>query len=345
MAMALGATTLGIGTARADENSSSGPGAADDTARQEVVEARETFRAGVEFARSGKWEEALGSFERSNRLRPHVVTLYNIGFCQRALGRYTQARRTLTDALAESATTDAATLPDALSTAASVQLEEIRGKLASADVTMRVANAKLLVDGAPLEPRRPDGEKTLFVAGTREPGPPEDVPTGRFVIELDPGTHVFQVIHADRSEPQVVRTFAAGSIVPILFDLPKPPPPPKLPEPKPRWPAYSLLGVGAAGLVVGTTFGILALEKRSQVSKSCPDKECPESSANALSGFRTDADVATAGFVIGILGAVAGGVLWFRSVPVSSPNTVHAVHHASLTPLLGVRSVGLAGEF
>lgn len=345
MAMALGASTAGIGTARAEESTSTGPGTADDTARQEVVEARETFRAGVDFARRGKWEEALSSFGRSNRLRPHVVTLYNIGFCLRALGRYTQARRTLTDALAESATTDAATLPDALSTAASVQLEEIRAKLATADVTMRVANAKLLVDGIPLEPARSDGEKTRFVAGTLEPGPPEDVPVGQFVIELDPGTHVFQVIHADHSEPQVVRTFAPGAVVPVLFDVPKAPPPPKPPEPKPRWPAYSLLGVGAAGLAVGTSFGILALEKRSEVSKACPDKECPESSATALSGFRTDADVATAGFVIGILGAVAGGVLWFRSIPGSPPHSVHGAPHARLTPLLGMRSVGLAGEF
>ncbi len=344
MAMALGASA-GIGTARAEETTSAAPGAVDDTARQEVVEARETFRAGVEFARNGKWEEALGSFERSNRLRPHVVTLYNIGFCLRALGRYTQARRTLTDALAESATTDAATLPDALSTAASVQLEEIRAKLASADITMHVASAKLLVDGMPLEPRRSDGGKTLFVAGTREPGPPEDVPMGQFVIELDPGTHVFQLIHADRSEPQIVRTFAAGAVVPVLFDPPKPPPPAKPPEPKPRWPAYTLLGVGAAGLVVGTTFGVVALEKNSRLSNTCPDRQCPETSAGALDQVRTDADVATAAFIVGVLGSVAGGILWLRSVPSSPANKTHAAHGVRFTPLIGARSLGLAGEF
>src|SRR5882724_8403046 len=71
-----------------------------DVAAQAVDEARQTFRLGVDFAKNGRWDDALAAFERSHRLRPHVVTLYNIGFCLNALGRFTAARRTLAEALA-----------------------------------------------------------------------------------------------------------------------------------------------------------------------------------------------------------------------------------------------------
>src|SRR4051812_10582870 len=66
-----------------------------------VAQAREAFLKGGQLAKDAQWAEALAAFEQSAALRPHPITTYNIGACQRSLGRYTLARKTLGRALAE----------------------------------------------------------------------------------------------------------------------------------------------------------------------------------------------------------------------------------------------------
>src|SRR6187402_143183 len=61
----------------------------------QVVKARELFVRGTTLVQSAQWAEALDAFEQSAALRPHPITTYNIGACERALGRYTVARERL----------------------------------------------------------------------------------------------------------------------------------------------------------------------------------------------------------------------------------------------------------
>src|SRR5262245_51087209 len=58
-------------------------------------EARAAFVLGTALVQETKWSEALAAFEKSFALVPHAVTLFNVGACERALGKYIQARRTL----------------------------------------------------------------------------------------------------------------------------------------------------------------------------------------------------------------------------------------------------------
>ena len=55
---------------------------------------RQLFAEGTERVRNADWAGALASFERSAALKPHAITMYNIGACQRAIGSYTRARVT-----------------------------------------------------------------------------------------------------------------------------------------------------------------------------------------------------------------------------------------------------------
>lgn len=64
-----------------------------------TLRAREEFLRGTELVQKAQWAEALGAFERSAKLRPHAITRFNIGACQRALRRYTRARASLLQAL------------------------------------------------------------------------------------------------------------------------------------------------------------------------------------------------------------------------------------------------------
>ena len=67
----------------------------------QVTRARALFVEGTAHANEMRWGEALARFESAQKLHPHPGTVYNIGICQRALGRYAQARASFRRALDE----------------------------------------------------------------------------------------------------------------------------------------------------------------------------------------------------------------------------------------------------
>ena len=76
-------------TARADEAPSEPTGVA-----------RQLFQKATQLVHAAQWYEALGLFERSNQLRPHPYTLFNIAVCYEKLGLPTDARAAYLDASA-----------------------------------------------------------------------------------------------------------------------------------------------------------------------------------------------------------------------------------------------------
>jgi hypothetical protein len=193
---------------------------ADDSAAdsQETAQAREEFVRGADFVKKAQWAEALAAFERSAKLRPHPVTTYNIGACQRALGRYALSRKTLRAALAEHEAGHGAQLPESVLTELKGYLEQIDGLLASADVTLDPPTASIAVDGRPLEAE--PGVSVVMVAGIRAPGPGEAPPTARFRLVLDPGAHVITLSRKGYADAVVNRTFLprASITLPLVLD-------------------------------------------------------------------------------------------------------------------------------
>src|SRR5438128_1604165 len=88
----------------------------------EIGQARALYLEGLKHVRDAQWGEALVAFQRSRTLRPHALTTYNIGACERALGHYTRARQELSRALAENS---ASALPADIVADATVFLEEL----------------------------------------------------------------------------------------------------------------------------------------------------------------------------------------------------------------------------
>lgn len=187
--------------ARADESSA-------------ASEAREAFRKGAELAKDAQWSAALASFERSSRLRPHPGTTYNIGICERALGQYVRARRTFGRALEQRAAGEG-DLPEPTLTEIQKLRTEIDGLVGSLDVTLLPADARVAVDGQPLEPiAAPSGAGVpVVLAGTLPPGPGKPAPAPTFRVVLDPGHHVFVIsrdgfgdaVHAEDVRPRDAR--------------------------------------------------------------------------------------------------------------------------------------------
>jgi hypothetical protein len=123
------------------------------------------------------------------------------------------------------------------------------------------------------------------------------------------------------------------------------PPPASPPEPaakKPNTPAYVALGIGGAGLLVGTVTGILAISK----SGDCPNKVCPtQSDLDSAKGMAT---ISTVGFSIGVVGVAVGTVLLVLGNKSEAPPAQATAHYQpklSVKPWFGLNSAGLTGSF
>ena len=180
------------------------------TARAEPRDdAREQFAAGAELVKAAKWSEALGAFERSFALVPHPVTLFNIGACERALGSYARARRTLVRTRELDRAATSGTLPDSARSDVDAFLAEIAAILVTVDVHLDPPSATIAVDGRPLEPTG-EGARPTLTAGLAAPGPGHAPPVADFRLELDPGAHVLVLARPGFEDVVRRETFAKG---------------------------------------------------------------------------------------------------------------------------------------
>ncbi len=131
-------------------------------------------------------------------------------------------------------------------------------------------------------------------------------------------------------------------------------------SPLPRILMYSGLGVGAAGLVVGTVTGLMALHQTSTLKDRCPNDACPPSVYDAQS-FQDDKSrastmgtISTVSFVVGGVGAgvgVVGLVLMMNDKdPPSGPATGSAPRvrpwvSPRLSPWFSGTGGGVSGSF
>jgi hypothetical protein len=186
----------------------------------DLVRARELFARGASLVQTAQWAEALGAFEESSRLRPHPITTYNIGACQRALGRYTLARAKLERAL-DGEPGIPAKLPESLRAEAKAYLAEIERVLVQVDLTISPRDASLAIDGRPLEVvDRADGRRVV-VAGLRSAGRGEVLANASVELVLDPGTHLITLSRKGFSDQLVTRTFKPGMRQKLVLNMDK----------------------------------------------------------------------------------------------------------------------------
>ncbi len=206
--LCIGSLLVASGVAAAPP--STGMSTADDLQR-----ARDLFRNGTELAKKTQWAEALQAFEQSGQLRRHSITSYNIGVCQRALGQYTQARSALQRSLTESAA-NANELPPSLATEARGYLSEIDGLLVRLDVNVDPPDAKVLVDGRPLEVEGATTPPTL-IAGLAAPGGGKPLPQAHVALVLGPGTHLFTLSRQGFADVVLSKTYGPAARAPLAL--------------------------------------------------------------------------------------------------------------------------------
>jgi hypothetical protein len=306
-----------------------------------VDAARAAFEKGAKLAAEERWLDALGEFETSAKLRPHATTTYDIGYCLRALGRATEARKYFRKALAQDIGAGGNELTAELRASATRYIEDAKEKIATPLIAIDPPDATVTVDGRPLEA----AEEGHYLAGTRPPGPGETVtkPAG-FVIELDAGPHEIVVAAPDGRSKVVHELFLPGSVQTVRIEVPPTPPPaPVVPPSTARrtW-GFVLGGVGIASLGVGTFFGLRARALWNDAKGACPDRtHCPNDDASRLStDAKTAGNLSTIALVVGG-GAVLGGTILILTAPSGEPT---ALVSASIDRSGGGR-LSLVGEF
>ena len=172
--------------------------------------------------------------------------------------------------------------------------------------------------------------------------------------EVDPGRHTFTFVQADgtkvdkalvvvegQKDQRVTVTLGAPPPAPVPAPAPAAPVP-AAPDEKPasstpfpyRTVGYTVGGVGVAGLIVGSIFGIEALSTKS--SHCHGDGGCsPGEASTAL----TQGNVSTVGFVAG--GILAAGGLTLVLVAPARKDT--QAMHVEAAPLVGTGPGGVSG--
>jgi hypothetical protein len=78
-------------------------------------------------------------------------------------------------------------------------------------------------------------------------------------------------------------------------------------------------GIGVAGLVVGATFGFMAMSQKNDAQSACPDACTTPDGVNQWSTAGKTGDVSTIAFVVGGVGVAGAALLWFTAG--SSPSS------------------------
>ncbi len=148
-------------------------------------------------------------------------------------------------------------------------------------------------------------------------------------LSLDPGEHRFSFTAPGL--PPVERTLTLGEAEKgrrervVLARTAKPESSPPIPrEPRPaarggnaqRIVGAAAAGVGLAGVVLGSVFGLSAKSRNDESRATCGQpgpNDCLQAGFDLRNSARTDGTISTLAFVIGGVGLAAGAALWFTA--------------------------------
>ncbi len=334
-----------------------GPSPSSPAARKQ---ARALFEKGKQLGRTNDWQGAHAALEQSFDLRPSHDTAADLAYAASRLGRFAEAARRASYALAHMPTGEAESKRNAVKKI----LDGAKQHVASVQLSADPPDADISVDG------------TSVGAASELEGP----------VFLDPGTHAIAAradgyksqsrsvdakegatdaiaLKLERAAPLAPPTSAAvpgsqlGASHPSSAgpsgDTGAKPPPPHASHP--LWPALVGGGVAVAGLATGIGLSLAASSASSdhdaKLAALGGSNPCGAGTPNASacseisrlgSTAARDRNIATAGFIVGGVSAVATVVylLWPRSNTSARSSSTGVRVSAALRPDFGGLEVG-----
>ena len=288
------------------------------------------FRAARTLVAAGSYAEACPKFAESQRIDPKLGTLMNLALCHANEGKTASAWAEYTQA-AELASRAGQRERERVARKGAADLEAVLPHI----VLRSAANEAIAVslDGKTM---------STAVLGTSLP--------------VDPGTHELAASATGKKPYSQTITVKPGPGEQVITVPPLEPagavvlPPPILPAPGPTPPpaegetsghpilGYSLIGGGAAAVIVGSIFGGLAFSQKSAANGQCNATQCTPAGLRDVSALKTDEATSTLAIGVGIVAAGAG--LFF--VLTSKHHEGTPAPTATLQPLIGPGQSGLA---
>lgn len=262
------------------------------------------FDDGVRLMEEGKYAEACPKLARSQEVSPNGGTLFTLADCYEKSGKLASAWVAYKEAAVRAQVADK---PEA----------ERRALDAVQALTPKVTWVKLAVTDVPGLAVFRDGQEVARAEWS-------------VAVPLDPGTHRVEARARGRKPwSSDIRVSAVGAQ--LLVDVPnleadgeRSAATKDVVEPASSWSTQhyvglGIAGVGVAGLVVGTLFGLRSSSKNDEAAAHCvEEKFCDDVGLRLDSEGRSAGAVSTVAFIAGGA-ALAGGAIVFFTAPRSRP--------------------------
>jgi hypothetical protein len=299
-------------------------------------EAEKHFKAAAKDFEARKYEPALAEYRASFAVVESPNSQLMIARCLKELKRFDEAYREYeaSIALSETAAQKDKKYTEAAK-AARDELSAVRSQIALVSVTLKGAPSGSQITVNDRAVSQDDLQKPLvFAPGTVKIS--ATTPAGERaeqVIEVAPGGEARVELDLTAATPA-----APAPAPPVAYE----------PEATAddgsglRTMAYIAGGVGAAGIITFTVFGILNNSTFSDLEESCPNNQCPDGREDDIDTGRNYQLFANIGLAVGVVGLGVGAGLYFLSS--GQQETARAqkgITHVSVGP----GYVGVRGRF
>jgi len=314
---------------------------------EERSAARAAAGQGADAYDAAKWQDAVDLFSRAEAIVHSPIHLLYLGRSQLKLGQWVKAYENFNRIKREGAPADA---PPAVKRAVEDSAKELtllepQLPQVAAKVKNPSGDVQVMMDGAAIPP---------LLVGLMRP--------------VDPGQHVFVAKSAGAASDSVTLDVQPSSRHTVELELkpitatpvtPVAAPPPSTVTTPPsthdsgtsggtnglRIASYGAMGLGVAGLALGTVFIIQAGSTQSEADDLCPSAPCDPSKKSAIDQKDDDAasqkTLALVGYGVGGV-ALAAGITLFV---LSGKKSESALHAPSVQPYVGYKSAGITGTF
>jgi hypothetical protein len=272
----------------------------------DAAAAEQLFMAGRAAMEKGDFKTACDRFAESERLDPAAGTLINLADCLDRQGKIASAWQRWKEAF------DMLRAGDERRMAVTQRAQAIEARVPKLEIRLAAA-----------APAGTVAERDDVALGAASFG---------ISLPIDPGHHRIIARAPGRVPREYTLTVREGesSTLEIEPGAPAPseaPPPaaPTVASPAPPVPVadsgsstrrtwgFVGLGVGAAGLLIGGTAGVLAISKKNEMEDAChragSELLCTQGGVDAAQSGNTFATVANVGVAVGLVGAAAGAYL------------------------------------
>jgi hypothetical protein len=290
----------------------------------EKADARAWMAEGRTLRNQRNFEGALKAFKAADGIMHVPTTGYEVARTLEAMGRLVEARSTVRRVLSiQVAPTDPAPFQDAMAAASTLYVE----------LEQRIPTVTfVLPDGTT------QGAPTVWVDG--QPVPSSELGSP---LRLDPGSHQIAA-HLGQLDASQTIDLKERDRQPVVLKMPDGSAKASAVTGRAGVPwrtvAYVSFGTSAAGLVLGTVTGALALSTKQTAEAGCTEGRCPPSTWESIDRAHTYATISTVGFAT--FGAALG--LGFASLALA-PTRDTSSSAVQVRPRVGLGYAGVEGSF